>query len=35
MDIWTKLEQYREDGHVEAKEALGGLPVPPLESPVR
>lgn len=26
MDIWTKLEQYREDGHVEAKEALGGLP---------
>lgn len=26
MDIWTQLEQYREDGHVEAKEALGGLP---------
>ena len=26
MDIWTNLESYREDGHVEAKEALGGLP---------
>lgn len=26
MDIWTELERYREDGHVEAKEALGGLP---------
>lgn len=26
MDIWTALERYREDGHVEAKEALGGLP---------
>lgn len=26
MGIWTELEQYREDGHVEAKEALGGLP---------
>ena len=26
MDIWSKLEQYREDGHIEAKEALGGLP---------
>lgn len=26
MDIWTELERYRENGHVEAKEALGGLP---------
>ena len=26
MDIWSELERYREDGHVEAKEALGGLP---------
>ena len=26
MDIWKELERYREDGHVEAKEALGGLP---------
>ena len=26
MDIWSQLERYREDGHVEAKEALGGLP---------
>jgi predicted HTH transcriptional regulator len=26
MDIWSALERYREDGHVEAKEALGGLP---------
>ena len=26
MDIWTELERYREDGHVEAKEALCGLP---------
>ena len=26
MDIWSKLEQFREDGHIEAKEALGGLP---------
>ena len=26
MDIWTELEKYREDGHIEAKEALGGLP---------
>lgn len=26
MDIWKELEHYREDGHVEAKEALGGLP---------
>ena len=26
MDIWTELEQYRENGFVEAKEALGGLP---------
>ena len=26
MDIWSKLEKYREDGHIEAKEALGGLP---------
>jgi len=26
MDIWSELERYREDGHLEAKEALGGLP---------
>lgn len=26
MDIWSKLEGFREDGHIEAKEALGGLP---------
>ena len=26
MDIWSKLERFREDGHIEAKEALGGLP---------
>lgn len=26
MDIWTELERYRENGYVEAKEALGGLP---------
>lgn len=26
MDIWKELEQYRESGFVEAKEALGGLP---------
>ena len=26
MDIWSKLEQFRENGHIEAKEALGGLP---------
>ena len=26
MDIWTQLERYQEDGHIEAKEALGGLP---------
>ncbi len=26
MDIWKKLEQMRENGFVEAKEALGGLP---------
>ena len=26
MDIWSKLEKFREDGHIEAKEALGGLP---------
>lgn len=26
MEIWTELEQYRENGYVEAKEALGGLP---------
>lgn len=26
MDIWKELEHYREDGHIEAKEALGGLP---------
>ncbi|MBQ2920837.1 MAG: ATP-binding protein [Oscillospiraceae bacterium] len=26
MDIWTELARYRENGYVEAKEALGGLP---------
>ena len=26
MDIWTELAGYRENGYVEAKEALGGLP---------
>ena len=26
MDIWSKLEQFRENSHIEAKEALGGLP---------
>lgn len=26
MDIWTELSGYRENGYVEAKEALGGLP---------
>ena len=26
MEIWTELERYRENGYVEAKEALGGLP---------
>lgn len=26
MDIWANLEQYRENGFLEAKEALGGLP---------
>ena len=26
MDIWSELQRYREDGHIEAKEALGGLP---------
>ena len=26
MDIWKELEQYRENGYLEAKEALGGLP---------
>ena len=26
MDIWTELERYRENGFLEAKEALGGLP---------
>ena len=26
MDIWRELERYRENGFVEAKEALGGLP---------
>lgn len=26
MDIWSELERYRENGYVEAKEALGGLP---------
>lgn len=26
MDIWKELERYRENGFVEAKEALGGLP---------
>ena len=26
MDVWSMLEGYRENGHVEAKEALGGLP---------
>ena len=26
MDIWTELERYRENGYLEAKEALGGLP---------
>ena len=26
MDIWTELARYQENGYVEAKEALGGLP---------
>ncbi len=26
MDIWKELERYRENGFLEAKEALGGLP---------
>ncbi len=26
MDIWTELSRYRENGFLEAKEALGGLP---------
>ena len=26
MDIWKELGRYRENGHVEAKQALGGLP---------
>lgn len=26
MDIWSELGTYQEDGHVEAKQALGGLP---------
>ncbi len=26
MDIWSKLEKFRENSHIEAKEALGGLP---------
>lgn len=26
MDIWRELERYQENGYVEAKEALGGLP---------
>ncbi len=26
MDIWSELERYRENGFLEAKEALGGLP---------
>ena len=34
MDIWSKLEQFREDGHIEAKEALGGLPTPRLPAEI-
>ena len=26
MDIWSELNRYQENGHVEAKQALGGLP---------
>lgn len=26
MDIWSELGRYQENGHVEAKQALGGLP---------
>ena len=26
MDIWKELGRYQENGHVEAKQALGGLP---------
>ena len=26
MDIWKELNRYQENGHVEAKQALGGLP---------
>ena len=26
MDVWAELERYRENGYLEAKEALGGLP---------
>lgn len=26
MDIWSELGRFQENGHVEAKQALGGLP---------